>query len=142
MGKVDPNNEATYKECVISSDLSETCIPRQVIVDELNRCCFKEEDSFAIKLALEEALVNAVKHGNTCDPTKKVTIRYAITADEAVIVVRDEGEGFEPDRIPDPTTPDRLPLPYGRGIMLMRSYMDNVEFRDEGREVCFIKKRS
>lgn len=142
MTEVDPNNEATFHVCVIPSDLRATAVPKQAILDDLQRNNYRDEEMFGIKLALEEALTNAVKHGNQSDQAKKIIVRYAITEHKAVIVVRDEGPGFAPDQIPDPTQPDRLPLPSGRGIMLMRAYMDVVEYRDQGREVYFVKHRT
>ncbi len=98
MTKVDPDNEATYHVCVIKSDQRETEIPKKAILRELERFRFGPDAKFAIKLALEEALTNAVKHGNACDPTKKITIRYAVTPEKAVFIVRDEGPGFIPSR--------------------------------------------
>ena len=142
MTAVDPDNEATFYECVIKSDLRETCVPKQTIIAELERCRYSEDAVFAVKLALEEALTNAVKHGNRNDASKSVTIRYAVNTDKAVVVVRDEGGGFLPDDIPDCTSPDRLPLPNGRGIMLIRAYTDEVCYRDHGREVYFVKRRA
>ncbi len=141
MPKVDPDNEATFNVCVIPSDIKQTCNPKAAILSDLQQCQYSEDDVFAIKLALEEALTNAVKHGNCCDPSKRITVRYAVSNLKAVVIVKDEGVGFQPDRVPDPTTPDRLPLPDGRGIMLMRAYMDEVEYRDQGREVRFVKYR-
>ena len=108
---------------------------------ELERCAFPEEATFALRLALEEALCNAVRHGNQNDASKPITVRYAITPEKAVVIVRDEGRGFRPEEVPDPTDPDRLPLPSGRGIMLMHAYMDEVRYRDHGREVYFVKLR-
>lgn len=142
MTQVDPSNEATFHVCVISADHSATEVPKQAILKELKRCRFSRDATFAIKLALEEALTNAIKHGNLCDSSRQVTVRFGITSEKAVIIVRDEGCGFIPDEIPDPTTPDRLPMPSGRGIMLMRAYMDEVIFRDHGREVYFMKRRT
>ena len=141
MTKVDPDNEGTFQVCEIASDLREAAIPKQAVIKELERCRFCEETTFAVKLALEEALTNAIKHGNRNDPSKRVTVRFAVTDEKAVIIVRDEGPGFEPEETPDPTTPDRLPLPDGRGIMLIQSYMDEVRYRDQGREVYFMKRR-
>ena len=142
MTKADPDNQAKFQVCVIKADPRETSIPKKKILAELRRCSFPEEATFAIRLALEEALCNAVTHGNQNDASKTITVRYAITPDKAVIAVRDEGGGFKVDEVPDPTDPDRLPLPSGRGIMLMRAYMDEVRFRDHGREVCFVKCRN
>jgi len=141
MAKVDPDNEATFEVCVIPSDLRETRIPKGAILEQLQRHRFSAHAIFGIKLALEEALTNAVKHGNRCDPAKPVTVRYAVTDEKIVVIVRDEGCGFEPDKTPDPTVPERLPLPNGRGIMLIRAYMDEVYYRDHGREIYFMKRR-
>ena len=89
--------------------------------------------------ALEEAMTNAVRHGNGGDASKRVVVRYAVSPEMCVICVRDEGTGFEPAKIPDPTAPDRLSLPCGRGIMLIRAYMTDVEYRASGREVRMVK---
>lgn len=136
---VDPDNESTFKVCVIASKLSETLTPKQQIVAELQQCRYSDEDVFGIKLALEEALTNAVKHGNANDPSKKVTVKYAVTEQKAVIIVCDEGAGFIPENVPDCTDPERLSIPNGRGIMLIRAYMDEVCYRDSGREIYFAK---
>ena len=141
MTHVDPDNEGTFEVCVIPSDLRETDAPKEAIEHALKRNHFDEQSVFAVRLALEEALTNAVKHGNSCDPCKNVTIRYAVDSEKAVIIVRDEGCGFSPEMVPDPTSPDRLPVPSGRGVMLMKAYMDEVEYRDDGREVRFMKRR-
>jgi len=142
MSEVDPHNQATYRVCTIPSNLKETEIPKQAILRELQRHHYCDDALFAIKLAMEEALTNAVKHGNRCDPTKCVTVRYAVTEEMVAIIVRDQGNGFVPDEVPDPTAPDRLPVPSGRGIMLLRAYMDDVEYRDNGRELYLMKRRT
>ena len=141
MTQVDPDNEATFKVCVVKSKPEQIRKAKQLILKELKRCDFSEQSIFAVKLALEEALSNAVKHGNKCDCSKTVTVRYAVTEERAVVIIRDEGPGFIPDDVPDPTTPDRLPLPNGRGIMLVCAYMDEVQYRDHGREIYFVKYR-
>ncbi len=142
MSRIDPDNESSFCEHVVKNDLRAILVPKESIIAELERCEFPESDVFAIKLALEEALTNAVKHGNQCDPDKKVTVRYAVNGEKAVIIVRDEGGGFLPEAVPDCTLPERLPIPNGRGIMLIRTYMDKVCYRDRGREVYFMKRKS
>ena len=142
MTGVDPDNEATFCECVVKSNLRETCVAKQAVIEALERCRYGEDAVFAVKLALEEALTNAVKHGNRNDAAKSIIVRYAVNAEKVVVVVRDEGGGFLPDEIPDCTSPDRLPLPNGRGIMLIRAYTDEVCFRDHGREIYFVKRRA
>ena len=142
MTSVDPNNECTFHVCVIKSDQRETQIPKDLIFEDLKQYGYDESAVFAIKLALEEALTNAVKHGNGCDPNKKVTVRYAVNGTKAVIAIRDEGAGFNPDQLPDPTCPERLSVPCGRGVMLIRAYMDEVEYREGGTEIFFVKHRA
>jgi len=141
MSDVDPRNEDSYCVCTIRSRLEESPLPQEGILRQAEACGYSEDEIFAIKLALEEALTNAIKHGNRCDPDKSVTVRYAVTPDVLVVLVRDEGQGFSPDEVPDPTAADRLNVPNGRGIMLLRAYMDELEYRDHGREVRFVKRR-
>lgn len=138
---VMPNNDPAFETCVIGSALREIEQPKRRILDAVQQHSFDDSDIFALQLALEEALTNAVKHGNCCDPKKSVTIQYSVNNKRAVIVVRDEGAGFEPGEVPDPTHPDRLPVPNGRGIMLLRAYMDEIEYRDSGRELYMVKLR-
>ncbi|HNQ23302.1 MAG TPA: ATP-binding protein [Phycisphaerae bacterium] len=142
MGGVDPKDESTFPSWVVPSDPKETVRPKEVILQEMEARGFSKDEAFAVKLALEEAFSNAIKHGNRCDSAKSILIRYAVSAERVVVIVRDEGGGFEPEQIPDPTHPDRLPLPNGRGIMLMRAYMDEVCYRDHGREVYMVKRRT
>ncbi|MFQ5590302.1 MAG: ATP-binding protein [Phycisphaerae bacterium] len=137
----DPNNEEAFEVCVMRSDLREARTPKDAILKRLRECKYDAHAVFAVKLALEEAISNAVKHGNRHDQSKRITVRYAVDDDRTVIVVRDEGSGFQPECVPDCRRPDRLPVPNGRGIMLIRAYMDEVEFRDNGREICCVKYR-
>lgn len=95
----------------------------------------------AIDLALREALVNAVVHGNRRDPGKNVQVEcYRTGKRQILLVVRDEGQGFDPRRLEDPTLPQNLTRPTGRGIFLIRQFMDQVKFRDGGREIQMKKK--
>ena len=103
---------------------------------------YSAECAFAIRLALEEAVVNAHKHGNQCDPGKHITVSYEVHPNRVIVRVRDEGQGFDPHKIPDPTSPERIALPNGRGIMLMRAYLDDVAFNESGNEVQLVKERS
>jgi serine/threonine-protein kinase RsbW len=95
----------------------------------------------AIDLALREALVNAIVHGNKRDATKRVKVEgYALPDRQVLIVVRDEGEGFDPSILEDPTKPENIERATGRGIFLIRQFMDEVQFRDQGREIQMKKK--
>lgn len=142
MTMADPNKEETFKVCVIRSEVSEARYPREAILREAEQFGFSENDIFALQLTLEEAISNAIKHGNQSDAEKTVTVRYAVDAKKVVVIVADEGAGFIPDNLPDCTSPDRLSVPNGRGVMLMRAYMDEVCYRNNGREVYFAKYRS
>jgi len=126
-------------QIVIPSDLHVARQTEEQILRIVAENGYSRECQFAIRLALEEALVNAHKHGNRGDSSRKITISYAIDQERVVIRVRDEGDGFKPCHVPDPTTPERLSVPTGRGIMLMRAYLDAVRYNDKGNEVELIK---
>lgn len=99
---------------------------------------------FGIDMAIRESVANAVKHGNKFDESKKVDIRFADTKDGFEVTVRDFGTGFTPEDVPDPTDPDNLLKTDGRGILFMRSFMDEVEWTnpdDGGLQVRMLKKR-
>ncbi len=103
---------------------------------------FNEGDRFAVRLALEEALVNAIKHGNRSDPDKSISVVVEMDPKAVAITVTDEGPGFDPDHLPDPTADENLEKPSGRGIMLMRVYMDEVTFNESGNQVRMVKQRA
>ncbi len=103
---------------------------------------YGEKDIFAVRLALEEALVNAVKHGHKHDPRKRATFRYEVTAERVVLEVEDEGPGFDPGRVPDPLAEENREKPSGRGLFLMRAYMTSVTYNDRGNRVTLCKHRS
>ena len=102
---------------------------------------FDDEEVMQISMAVREAAINAVLHGNAYDPSKKVTIAFERTPRDLVIVVRDQGKGLDASRIPDPLAPDNLMKTSGRGIFLIRSFMDEVEIHPSqtGTELRMIK---
>jgi serine/threonine-protein kinase RsbW len=102
---------------------------------------YEPSATFVVRLALEEALSNAFKHGNRNDPSKKVTLECRVGADAIVLDVQDEGEGFDPKAVPDPTEEENLEIPSGRGIVLMRSFMSAVEFTPPGNRVRMTYRR-
>jgi len=99
----------------------------------------KEEDLFNLKLSIEEALINAIKHGNKMDPHLMVEVNLEAKDDQLIIQIKDQGEGFDFKNLPDPTQNDRLEKTSGRGVFLMRHLMDEVEFLDCGRIVKMVK---
>ena len=101
---------------------------------------YGEKDVFAVKLALEEAMANAIRHGNRSNPNKNVSLYYSITPERCDLCVCDEGAGFDPAKMPTPeNASDEVP---GRGLMLMRHYMDNVIFHQPGNRVTLSKVRA
>ncbi|GMV97659.1 MAG: ATP-binding protein [Phycisphaerae bacterium] len=128
-------------QVVISSDLSAA---REVEEEILRKACglgYSPDCCFAVRLSLEEAIVNAHKHGNKADPNKKIIISHQVDGQRVVVRVRDEGTGFDPGELPDCTAPDRISLPNGRGIMLMCAYMDSVCYNATGNEVQLVKEK-
>jgi serine/threonine-protein kinase RsbW len=110
-------------------------------LDELQSRSFDQEDIFAVHLALEEAFVNAVKHGNRMDAAKKVRIDYCVAPDKVDISITDEGEGFDPARVPDPRCGENIYKTSGRGLLLIRSYMDVAEYNERGNSLHMVKYR-
>ena len=92
-------------------------------------------------LAVDEALVNAICHGNGHDETKRVRFTSHLSPDRVRVEISDEGAGFDPDSLPDPTAPNRIGCPGGRGVLLMRAFMSRVEFSDHGSRVVLEKDR-
>jgi serine/threonine-protein kinase RsbW len=112
------------------------------VMQSLEALDYPLEDVFAVRLSLEEALVNALKHGIGGDPSLSVQVRCHLTAERAVLEVQDQGEGFRPDEVPDPRDPEYLERDGGRGLLLMRHYMTAVWFNDAGNCVTLYKERS
>jgi len=97
---------------------------------------------FNFRVALSEALANAMLYGNGGDAAKEVSIRVQFGPTEIEMEVADEGEGFNPDALPDPTGPDRLTRPDGRGIFLIQRLVDEVRFNEKGNAICMILRRA
>lgn len=124
----------------IPSDLNAVRQAQQRVAAEVARYPYDEATRFAIKLAVEEGLNNAVKHGNRFDPAKTVELQYDVDAARVIVTIADQGPGFDPDAVPDPTADENLEKPCGRGIMLMRAYMDEVEYNETGNRVRLQKR--
>ena len=131
--------EARPEQIVIPSETKLLNRVENRIVAQLKALNYGERILFGVRLAVEEAVINAIKHGNKMDKTKNVTVTYSIDDKECVISVTDEGEGFNPAAVPDPTADENLELPHGRGLMLIRAYMDEVKFNEKGNCVTMRK---
>ncbi len=109
------------------------------ILSKLKEHNFDKDDIFAVHLTFEEAFLNAVKHGNKMDPTKKVKIDYTVDDKKVEISITDEGAGFEPGSVADPRFGPGLYQPGGRGLLLMNSYMDTVKYNEQGNRVYMVR---
>jgi len=110
------------------------------ILDEVSKFKYNSDSVFAIKLSLEEALVNAIKHGNKLDATKKVYIEALVGPKQTELSIEDEGPGFERQCVPDPTSEENLEKSSGRGILLIEAYMSSVAWTHNGRRMHMIKR--
>ncbi len=121
------------------SDFDSARTVQAELLDQAMQCGYSQETAFAIRLAFEEATTNAIRHGNAMDASKGVRIEYVVTPRRAVITIADEGRGFDPDSLPNPICDENLEKPGGRGVMLMRAYMDKVTFNRRGNRVSMVK---
>jgi serine/threonine-protein kinase RsbW len=113
-----------------------------VVADALKDRDYGESAIWAIRLAIEEAIVNGFRHGNKGDPTKAVYFACRIGTTEADFEVRDEGPGFDPDTVPDPTEEENIEIPSGRGIMLIKAYMTEVSYFKPGNHLRMVYRKS
>jgi serine/threonine-protein kinase RsbW len=115
-----------------------------VLTDEiLNLVGFEEDERYWLTIAVREAITNAVKHGNRMDPDKRVGVDFSLTEDELEVVVRDSGEGFNANSVPDPRLPENLLKDKGRGIYYIRTFMDKVDYdivEGRGTTITMVKK--
>jgi serine/threonine-protein kinase RsbW len=112
------------------------------IVDAMTDYFYSEKDVFAVRLALEEAVVNAIRHGNREDATKHVNVSFLVGPERVLIEVQDEGEGFDPREVPDPLAPENLERSSGRGLYLIRTYMTWVRYNSRGNCVTMCRSRT
>ena len=134
------SNADVYDESVaLPSDPAQAFLFQDKLLVRLQSLGYSKETLHGVRLALEEALVNAIKHGNQMDQSKRVHVRYCIGAKSFAIEIRDEGPGFDPEDVPDPTAPENLERPCGRGLLLMRHYMTECEFLPPG-NVCRMRR--
>jgi len=127
------------KTMVVASTFSASEDVCHEIIPKLEERGFSKEDVFAVHLALQEAFINAVRHGNGMDSGKAVRVEYSVDGERFVVSVADEGAGFDPESVPDPRCGENLYKPNGRGLLLMRSYMDVVEYNERGNEVRMVR---
>ena len=135
----DASTPGSFRVTIPSEFAAGRDVQERILAD-VQRHGFSTDSTFAIRIALEEAMVNAIKHGNRLDPAKKVHVESRVTPKRAEITIEDEGPGFDRSAIPDPTDEDNLDKPSGRGILLIEAYMDGVEWSRGGRRLRMVKE--
>jgi serine/threonine-protein kinase RsbW len=136
---------ASVVEVVLESDLKNVEVAEEVARRVSHTAGFDEEDQHRIDMAVHESVINAIWHGNKNDPRKHVRLRFEIYSDRLEIRIRDQGNGYDPSQLPDPLAEENLLNVSGRGIFLIRTFMD--EYRVEsiagvGTEVILVKRLS
>ncbi len=118
------------------NDRAEIHRAESAMLDALDKFAYPKTARFAIRLAFEEAVTNAFKHGHKgLDASAPVRVELEVGPQRVVIAVEDQGPGFSPGDVPDPTLDENLEVPTGRGLMLIRAYMTSIEFNDAGNRV-------
>ncbi len=113
-----------------------------VLEEAMTNLDIDKQVSYEVGMAVREAVANAIEHGNRSAPEKKVKVALDFLPGELVVRVRDEGDGFDPERVADPLAPVNLLRPSGRGILFMRKFMDEIDYTfglDGGTEVILRK---
>lgn len=113
---------------ILASRFENIEVAERTLLDLCAQAGCAGEDEYWLVTALREALANAIRHGNRQDPARKVQVAFSIGGGEVTMRVEDEGEGFDLHDVPDPTSPENLLRPSGRGIFYIRQFMNRVEF--------------
>jgi len=141
MSKHRPTSHA-FQAMKVQNDRQAIETVETVVLSAVEQHGYAKASRFAIKLALEEAIANAFRHGHkNLPPETPITIEYTVDPAEVHIRVQDEGPGFNPGIIPDPTLDENLEQTSGRGVMLIRAYMTKVEFNSRGNRVEMVYKK-
>jgi serine/threonine-protein kinase RsbW len=102
---------------------------------------YSEHDLFSVRVALEEALANALLHGHSGDEEREIEVHWHVTLAHVEIQVIDQGRGYDPEAIPDPTATENLTLPSGRGLAMIRAFMTEVELNERGNHLTMIRHK-
>ena len=137
--------EAHTLERELESTLESVDSAEQIVLAESKALGLDEDDLYRVGIAIRECMVNAVVHGNRYNSRKKVHLKVERTDDSLTIVVGDEGDGFDPNAVPDPLDSENLLRGSGRGVMLMQSFMDEFQIsqrQPQGTEVKMVKYKA
>lgn len=127
---------------IFPSDLESGHSVIDALIAALESAGWLGRDLFHVQMAIEEAVVNAIEHGNRRDPAKQVHVLFQVFQDRAELTITDQGDGFEHWNVADPTEEERLDRPRGRGVLLIRELMSESRYNDKGNSVWMLKWRS
>ena len=139
-----PDSTTSRASLTLASSIESVDKVEQTAEEFAERAGFDEDTVPNIAMAVREAAVNAVLHGNAYNPAKHITASFEANSDALIVRIADQGAGLDPDTIPDPLAPENILRGSGRGIFLIRAFMDEVHFRQlhPGTELTLIKHRA
>lgn len=141
MSAPDPAAHSQTARLTIPSKLAAIPSVVQQIIDAAKQRGYSDDCVFAVRLALDEAISNAIRHGNKNDPAKPVHVDYQVNDTAITISIEDQGYGFHPHNLPDPTADENIEKPCGRGVMLIQAYMSGVQYNDRGNRITMTKRK-
>jgi serine/threonine-protein kinase RsbW len=139
-----PDPTTSRVSLTLASTIESVDTVERTAQDFAERAGFDADTIPNIVMAVREAAINAVLHGNAYDPAKQVTASFETNSDSLIVRIADQGPGFDPANVPDPLAPENILRGSGRGIFLIRAFMDEVHFRQlhPGSELTLIKHRA
>lgn len=135
-----PSNWAIEKSIPSDLDVAHELIEQTILA--MSDLEWPGGDMFHVQMAMEEALVNAIEHGNKRCASKQVTVAISVSVEEITIQIKDQGDGFDHRNVADPTEEERLDQPRGRGVLLIRELMSHSRYNESGNELVMTKQRS
>ncbi len=133
------NNDPTPNRRRLHNNRAELDEAATAIVLEAEQLGYPQASCFALRLAIEEAMSNAFRHGHkNIDPDLDIGLAWDVSPERITIVVEDQGPGFDPSTLPDPTAEENIEKPSGRGLLLIRAYMSRIDFNDTGNQVTMV----
>ena len=139
-----PDSTTSRASFTLGSTIESVDMVEKTAEEFAERAGFDEDTASNIAMAVREAAVNAVLHGNAYDPAKQITANFEANSDALIVRITDQGPGLDPSNLPDPLAPENILRGSGRGIFLIRAFMDEVHFRQlhPGTELTLIKHRT
>lgn len=129
----------------LDSNFQSVEVAERFVHSVMDRYRLEEAESHRVEMAVRESVINAIQHGNRCDESKKVELEISLSPAKLTIYVRDEGQGFDPASVPNPLEENNILKTSGRGIFIIRSFMDEFTVRrrpNDGSEVVMVKRLS